>query len=116
MTSSSSTVAQNDDQFDVAIILLNYGHVENTLACLDSLKLVTGPSYQIFVVDNASPDDSLLHLRERLDRQNSTHSRALRDEIAAQEELPPTLPVPTDILIRKPSRATAGQSPTRECL
>jgi GT2 family glycosyltransferase len=51
---------------EVAIILLNYGHVEKTLACLDSLKLVTGPSFRIFVVDNASPDDSVIQLKARL--------------------------------------------------
>jgi GT2 family glycosyltransferase len=90
MTSSSNTLAQNDDPFDVAIVLLNYGHVEKTLACLDSLKLVTGPSYQIFIVDNASPDDSLLHLRERLDQQNSKHSRALRDELATHSQDAPS--------------------------
>jgi len=83
---TSSITVQKEDPFDVAIILLNYGHVEKTLACLDSLKLVTGPSYQIFVVDNASPDDSLLHLRERLDRQNSSHTHALRDNLTKHSQ------------------------------
>src|SRR6478609_8431460 len=114
MNSHLANATQNDDHFDVAIILLNYGHVEKTLACLDSLKLITGPSYQIFVVDNASPDDSLLHLRERLDKQNSTHTRALREELEAHEGIPLTLdPVPTDTLIRNLSRETAGESPAK---
>jgi GT2 family glycosyltransferase len=53
----------------VAIILLNYGRVEKTLACLDSLLLLQGVDYRIFVIDNASPDDSLLRLQARLAEQ-----------------------------------------------
>lgn len=48
----------------VAIILLNYCGVEDTKACLESLSQLTYSSadIEIFVVDNASPDDSLAKL------------------------------------------------------
>lgn len=54
----------------VSIILLNYGGASDTLACLDSLRnLQRGPQeadIRVVVVDNASPDDSVMRLKERL--------------------------------------------------
>lgn len=41
----------------VSIITVNYDHPEVTLALLASLRLVTYPNVEIFVVDNASPKD-----------------------------------------------------------
>ncbi len=50
----------------VYILLLNYRGTDDTLACLDSLQQLDYPNYRILVVDNASPDDSLIHLKARL--------------------------------------------------
>jgi GT2 family glycosyltransferase len=41
----------------VSIITINYDHPEVTAQMLDSLRLITYPSIEIFVVDNASPND-----------------------------------------------------------
>jgi GT2 family glycosyltransferase len=42
-----------------AIVILNYNTYDDTLACVDSIKKYTeNSSYQIYVVDNASPDKS----------------------------------------------------------
>ena len=42
-----------------AVVILNYNTYDDTLACIDSIKRYTECSfYQIYVVDNASPDKS----------------------------------------------------------
>lgn len=42
-----------------AVVILNYNTYDDTLACVDSIKKYTESSfYQIYVVDNASPDKS----------------------------------------------------------
>ena len=42
-----------------AVVVLNYNTYDDTLACIDSIKRYTEySSYQIYVVDNASPDKS----------------------------------------------------------
>jgi GT2 family glycosyltransferase len=43
----------------VAIVILNWNGREDTLACLGSLKQLTGVRYDIVVVDNASVDGSV---------------------------------------------------------
>lgn len=50
----------------VAIIVLNYGQPGHTTACLDSLLRLNTPPEWIIVVDNASPDDSTLLIRQWL--------------------------------------------------
>jgi GT2 family glycosyltransferase len=50
----------------VYILLLNYRGADDTLACLDSLKLLNYPNYRIIVIDNHSPDDSVARLKTRL--------------------------------------------------
>ncbi|WP_373533304.1 glycosyltransferase family 2 protein [Vampirovibrio sp.] len=50
----------------VYILLLNYRGADDTLACLDSLKLLDYPNYRIVVVDNDSPDNSVDRLKSRL--------------------------------------------------
>jgi GT2 family glycosyltransferase len=50
----------------VYILLLNYRGVADTLACLDSLRQLHYPNYRIIVIDNASPDDSVVQLNAHL--------------------------------------------------
>lgn len=50
----------------VTILLLNYRGTDDTLACLDSLQTLTYPNYRVVVIDNASPDDSVARLKQRL--------------------------------------------------
>ncbi len=38
----------------VSIITINYNGLEDTIGCLESLKKITYPNYEVFVVDNAS--------------------------------------------------------------
>lgn len=56
----------------VYILLLNYGKVPLTLECLDSLAKLDYPNYRVIVIDNASPDDSLVQLNDRLARHPDT--------------------------------------------
>lgn len=49
-----------------AVVVLNYNTYDDTLACIDSIKRYTEcSSYQIYVVDNASPDKSGLLLAKK---------------------------------------------------
>ena len=43
----------------VAILILNWNGLEDTLACLNSLSSIDYPNYEIILIDNASTDGSL---------------------------------------------------------
>ncbi len=47
----------------VGIVLLNWNGWGDTIECLESLKALTYPDFDVFVVDNASTDGSEDHLR-----------------------------------------------------
>ena len=49
----------------VTIIILNWNGKEDTIECLESLKHITYPNYEILLVDNGSTDGSVECLRER---------------------------------------------------
>jgi GT2 family glycosyltransferase len=49
----------------VAIIILNWNRKEDTIECLESLKQITYPNYDILLVDNGSTDGSVEYFRER---------------------------------------------------
>lgn len=51
----------------VAIIILNWNGFEDTVECLDSLKQITYPNYEIIIVDNASSGNDVALLREKYD-------------------------------------------------
>ena len=49
----------------VTIIVLNWNGKEDTIECLESLKHITYPNYEILLVDNGSTDGSVECFRER---------------------------------------------------
>jgi len=49
----------------VSIIILNWNGLEDTIKCLESLKKITYPNYDIVVVDNASSGNDVEVLREK---------------------------------------------------
>ena len=51
----------------VIIVLLNYNNYQDTFNCLESLKKLTYPNYEIIVVDNHSTNCSLKYLKQRTD-------------------------------------------------
>ena len=51
----------------VSIIILNWNGLKDTIECLESLKKVTYPNYEVTVVDNASARDDVKILRERFE-------------------------------------------------
>jgi len=48
---------------DISIVLLNWNGMEDTLACLDSLRSLTFTNYNIIVVDNGSTDGSVHEIK-----------------------------------------------------
>jgi GT2 family glycosyltransferase len=54
-----------NEQPKVAIIILNWNGKEDTIECLESLKHITYPNYEILLVDNGSTDGSVGCFRER---------------------------------------------------
>ncbi|MDP2753778.1 MAG: glycosyltransferase [Nitrospirota bacterium] len=56
--------AENAIDPKVSIILLNRNGKEDTIECLESLKHITCPNYEILLVDNGSTDGSVECLRE----------------------------------------------------
>ena len=51
----------------VSIIILNWNGVEDTIECLESLKKIDYPSYEVIVVDNGSEGDDVQVLRDKFD-------------------------------------------------
>ena len=49
----------------ISIIILNWNGLKDTEECLESLKKITYPSYEVIVVDNGSAGDDIKVLRER---------------------------------------------------
>ena len=49
----------------VCIIILNWNGLQDTIECLESLKCITYPSYQVIVVDNGSEGRDVEVLRDR---------------------------------------------------
>jgi GT2 family glycosyltransferase len=50
---------------EASIILVNWNGLEDTIECLESLKKITYPNYEVIVVDNASRGDDVRILVER---------------------------------------------------
>jgi GT2 family glycosyltransferase len=61
----------NNRDTAVSIILLNYNGHEDTIACLQSLEEISYATYNIVIVDNASPDDSMEKIEEYLKSESS---------------------------------------------
>lgn len=49
----------------VSIIILNWNGLEDTIECLESLKNITYPNYEVIVVDNASQGNDAEVLKEK---------------------------------------------------
>jgi len=49
----------------VSVVILNWNGLKDTIECLESLKKITYPNYEVIVVDNASAGDDVKVLRER---------------------------------------------------
>jgi len=55
----------NNKHPKVTTIILNWNGKEDTIECLESLKHITYPNYEILLVDNGSTDGSVESFRER---------------------------------------------------
>jgi hypothetical protein len=60
LSESNTTLTKKPE---VAIIILNWNGLVDTLACLASLSCLDYPDYNLVVVDNASSDDSVAAIR-----------------------------------------------------
>lgn len=56
--------ANNDAK--VSIVILNYNRAADTIKCVTSFLSLQYPNYEIIVVDNASTDDSVNVIKERI--------------------------------------------------
>jgi GT2 family glycosyltransferase len=48
----------------IAVITVNWNGWRNSLACLKALRTSVGPDWHLFLIDNASQDDSLTYLSD----------------------------------------------------
>lgn len=51
--------------FEVSIITVNWNGLEDTKKCLESLKKITYPNYEVIVVDNGSEGNDAHVLKDR---------------------------------------------------
>ena len=65
MSTNAITQIPDNNRPKVAIIILNWNGKEDTIECLESLKHITYPNYEILLVDNGSTDGSVECFRER---------------------------------------------------
>ena len=50
----------------VGIVISNYNGWQDTLVCLDSLQKQTYKDFEIILLDDASPNDSVAQLQDKL--------------------------------------------------
>lgn len=55
----------NSSAARIAIVILNWNGLEDTIECLESLKKITYPNYEIIVVDNGSEGNDATVLKEK---------------------------------------------------
>jgi len=60
----------------IAIVILNFNGIKDTLACLKSFEFETYPNYEIILVDNKSTDDSVSRLKEQYPKINLIESQS----------------------------------------
>ena len=50
----------------VGIVISNYNGWQDTLVCLDSLQKQTFTDFEVILIDDASPNDSVAQLQDKL--------------------------------------------------
>lgn len=65
----------------VAIVILNWNGIEDTIACLDSLRLQSYTDCSIVVIDNGSVDDSVDRLRQYIAHNADTNITLIENPI-----------------------------------
>ncbi|MCD6486470.1 MAG: glycosyltransferase family 2 protein [Syntrophobacterales bacterium] len=71
----------------VSIILLNYNGAEDTIDCLKSLQKISYNNYNIVIVDNASPDDSMRKINHYIQSQPLIYNVYSSPDEAMQSQL-----------------------------
>lgn len=54
-----------DNNPKISIIILNWNGISDTIECLESLKKITYPNYEVIIVDNGSQGNDVQILKER---------------------------------------------------
>ena len=75
-TSMENQAAVGTNWPSVSIIMLNWNSIDDTRECLESLKKITYPNYDIIVVDNASEGDDVKLLSSEYGKQTTIISNA----------------------------------------
>ncbi len=64
----------------MSIVLLNWNGDDDTIECLESLKLIEYPSFDVYLVDNNSEKQSINHLINYLDNDSFYNSLIVKKE------------------------------------
>ena len=89
----------------VSIIILNWNGWRDTIECLDSLRHLTYPNYEIVLIENASENDSVSRIRSYCEGKQSVDSNS--NEHADRPEL-------IEVLEYSRTEAETGGDPQRE--
>ena len=57
----------------VYIILLNYNNYQDTIECFESLNYITYQNYNIVIVDNNSPNNSMINLLKYMEEKEQKY-------------------------------------------
>lgn len=49
----------------ISIILVNWNGADDTIECLDSLKCIQYPQFEVLIIDNGSKDDSVNRIKKK---------------------------------------------------
>lgn len=95
------------DSPSVSVLMVTYGNWDLTWRALHELIENTEPCYEVIVVDNASPDDTAAHLRERIEGARLVFNEANRgfgpasNQAAALARAPNLLFLNTDAFVHR---------------
>lgn len=72
----------------VSIIILNWNGWRDTIECLDSIKRIAYPNYNIIILDNGSRDGSIERIREHIENNTGKNLNVFKYE---SDEEPPRM-------------------------
>ena len=60
----------SNDNENVSIVVQAFGRADKTKTCIECILKYTGPGYKLYILDNGTPDDSIIDLYNEIEYEN----------------------------------------------